>query len=127
VSEAIEGFFAGDDLDIQRDITGVNPIDPLVKAWLTVKATRAAADPGLVQKVITTTLTPSGQIGQDGSAAQGNGIASVFFPLSKTDTALLGPFTTYWYDIQVLTASGYLYTAVVGRLEFARGVTDATS
>lgn len=127
MTTVIEGYVAGDSVDIERDVTNVNPIDPLVKAWITIKATRAATDPGLVQKVITTTMTSSGQIGQDGSAAQGNGIASVYFPLSKTDTALLGPFTTYWYDIQVLTASGYLYTPEVGRLEFGRGVTDATS
>jgi len=124
----IEGFVAGDDLDIQRDVTLVTPSDPLVQAWLTVKTSRAVADPGSLQKVLTITAVPGvGQITQDGSPTDGNGTASLLFQLTAADTTSLGTSVRYVYDIQVKTAGAKLYTTEQGRLQFSPGVTGATA
>lgn len=126
----IEGFFAGDDLDLQPpDVTGVQPSDPLTKAWLTVKEDPDDLDvDAALQKIITTTLVGGvGHIGQDGGPSSGNGTASLFFQLSAAETAALGWVIRYFFDVQVKTASGKIYTAVVGSIKMERGYTDATT
>lgn len=124
----IEGFIAGDDLDIERDVTGVTITDPLVKAWLTIKTSSSVADPGTIQKVITTSLVVgTGQITQDGSEEDGNGTASLLFQLTAANTTTLGTSIRYYYDVQVKTSSGKIYTADVGRIQMSVGYTDATT
>lgn len=128
MNTVIEGYFAGDDLDIERDVVDVTVSDPLIKAWLTVKTSATDPDPGVVQKIITTTpITGVGQIAQDGSVNNGNGTASMRFELTKTDTAALGSTVRYYYDVQVKTSAGKIYTPDEGFISFVRGVTDATS
>lgn len=124
----IEGYIAGDDLDIERDVTGVTVSDPLVKAWLTIKTAPSVADPGTLQKVITTSLVVgTGQITQDGSEEDGNGVASLLVQLTAANTTTLGTTIRYFYDIQVKTSSGKVYTVEVGRIQMAVGYTDATT
>lgn len=121
-------YVAGDDMDIERDVGGISLTDPLIKAWLTIKASLGVADPGTLQKVITTSAVPgTGQIAQDGSTSNGDGTASIIFELTKTETATLGTAIRYYYDIQVKTQSGKIFTPEVGRLSLSPGITDATT
>ena len=124
----IQGFFSGDSLQIERDVTGVITTDALIKAWFTVKTVPTIADPGSLQKIITTAAVPDvGQITEDGSELQGNGTATVVFQLTAAETATLGYTTQYVWDIQVKTASGKVYTPHKGTIRLLQGVTDATS
>jgi hypothetical protein len=147
MSFIIEGKVAGDDLNIVGDVApvlnpdtgeyegGVTVTDPLIKAWLTVKTTPSVADPGTLQKVITTVqVIGTGQITQDGSVTNGNGTGSFIFNLTAADTAALGYAIRYYWDIQFKTLSGKIGTAsdpedgeTVGRLQLRQGITDATS
>ena len=121
-------YTAGDDLDCERDVTDITVTDPLVKAWLTVKTTPSAADPGTLQKIISTALVVGvGQIAQDGSEQDGNGTASLLFQLTAADTSALGASRTYHYDVQVKTQSGKIHTPEKGTLRLQAGITDASS
>lgn len=132
----IENMVAGDDFDIQRDISNVTVSDPIVKAWLTVKASLSDLDAAAaLQKVITTALVVgTGHITQDGSEENGNGTASVLFNITAANSAALGTSIRYFYDVQAKSSSGKIYTAhdpdtdeVVSRLQLKQGVTDAIS
>jgi len=125
----IEGFFSGDDLDIERDVTGITVSDPLIKAWLTIKTAPSVADAqATIQKVITTIqVIGTGQITQDGSALNGNGTASMVFNLTAVNTALLGTGRKYYFDVQVKTLSDKVYTPDKGTIQLTQGITDATS
>lgn len=132
----IENMVAGDDFDIERDITGVTVTDPLVKAWLTIKAKLTDNDAAAaLQKVITTSLVVgTGQITQDGSEEDGNGTGSLLFNITAANSTALGTSTRYYYDVQAKSASGKIYTAhdpdtdeVVGRMQLRQGATDATT
>ena len=124
----LERYFAGDDLDIERDVTDVDVLDPVVKAWFTIKGKKSDPDPGALQKIITTSLVPDvGQITEDGSELQGNGVATVIFQLTKANTLALGSTIRYLWDIQVMSASGRLYTPTEGTIRFKPQVTLATS
>lgn len=132
----IEGYVSGDDLDIERDVTGVTVSDPLIKAWLTIKTSASVLDASAtIQKIITTiAVVGVGQIAQDGSALSGNGTASMIFNLTAADTTLLGYLLRYYYDVQVKTLSGKIYTLTdpdtgqtAGQIQLRRGYTDATT
>lgn len=127
--EVLEDYVAGNDLDVgPKAVSGIDPMDPLVKAWLTIKNLLSDADPGVLQKVITTTLVPgTGQITDDGAAAHGNGTGQVLFQLTAADTTALGAIRRYVYDIKVKTAAGKLYTAVWGPFQLRPTVTTASS
>lgn len=118
---------AGEDIDVIEPVLGVTPADPLVKAWLTIKAKQADADPGVVQKVITIFAGGAGQITADGSINQGNGTASCLFHLLAADTTLLGAGTQYVFDIQVKTAGGKIYTVEDGGVLLTSRITAATT
>lgn len=127
--QVIEGYVEGDDLDIgPKAVANVDPTDPLVKAWLTVKAKATDADPGALQKVITTASLPgTGQITANGDATHGNGVAQVLFQLTGVDTLTLGAKTRFVFDVQVKTAAGKIYTALEGYLQLDPGVTATAS
>jgi hypothetical protein len=129
MSTIIEGYTAGDDLDIERDVTGITVTDPLVKAWLTIKTSASVLDASAtLQKIITTVqVIGTGQITQDGSVTNGNGTASMVFNLTAVDTALLGITLRYFYDVQVKTSSGKIYTPDKGSIKLDRAYTDATT
>ncbi len=126
--QSIRNYVPGDDLQIVVTVSNLDPSDALVKAWLTVKASEADADPGALQKIITTTLGTSGQITADGSVAQGNGVATMNFLVLATESLALGT-RRYVHDVQVKTAAGKIYTAQYG--DFGPpafpGITSATS
>ena len=110
----IEGYVAGNSIDIQNDVPGVATSDPLVKAWVTFKVRPTDADPGALQKEITTTFVGGvGQIVQDGGPSTGNGTGTVRFILTKANTLALGSTIRYYYDIRAKSASGNIYNAVL--------------
>lgn len=120
----IKDFTAGDDLEVQRTVTGVPTGQTVDKAWLTVKAAAADADPGIFQKAITTTDVPgTGRITDAGSS----GTATLRFDLTAANTALLTAGTEYFYDVQVKTSGGKIYTVESGKMIARRSVTAATT
>jgi hypothetical protein len=126
---AITDRFAGDDLQVEHDVQGVETTDPLIKAWFTVKTSASILDASAsLQKVITTNpVQGTGAITEDGSELQGNGTASLVFQITAAETAVLGYALRYFYDIQVKTASGKIYTTAKDSLKLERGYTDATT
>jgi len=132
----IQDKTAGDDLQIERNIGEIDPLDPLIKAWLTVKAKMSDTDAqAALQKVITNAAVPGvGQITEDGSELQGNGTGTTIFQFTAAETAALGTSIRYFYDIQGKSATGKIYTSqhpdtgrAVSWMQFRQGVTDATS
>jgi hypothetical protein len=121
----IDGLVAGDDLDITRTITNVPAGDSLAKAWLTVKANAADADPGIFQLAITSVNSADGQITDTGTGDQ---IAALTFHITAARSALLTPGTAYLYDIQVKTTTGgKVFTPEVGTVKPVQGVTVTTT
>lgn len=118
----IEGFAKGDDLGITRTICDLPA--PITKSWLTVKVAESDPDPGLVQKVITTTDAPgTGQITDAGTLqTDGTFIAQVRFDLAPADTVLLDPGIDFYYDIQVFTNTSKTYTPEVGNPNKGGGI-----
>ena len=114
---------AGDTKVVRRTVRNVDTADPLVEAWLTVKAARGDSDPGVVQKIITTTDVPgTGHIEDDGST---DGNAVVRFDLSSTDTTDIYNSGVF-YDIQVRTNGSGVKTLALGAVDFEGGVTADT-
>ncbi len=133
----IEDVVAGDALTVRRTInrseSKLASGATITKAWLTIKDSFDDDDPGLVQKVITTTDVPgTGQIEDDGT---GDTDPIVRFDLSGDDTILLtdaeqvtaGLPTEKYFDIQVLTSAGGPYTGLTGRIYTSPQVTKAST
>lgn len=124
-SKIIGEIVVGDDVSIRRTIgfaasgfaTGIT----IVEAWLTVKLDAADADPGLFQKIITTTDVPgTGEIENDGT---GDVDMVVRFDLVPADTVLIGAVLIRQFDIQVLTSGGQIYTPERGTINAIAQVT----
>jgi hypothetical protein len=124
--EKMQNLVAGDYRGYQRRITGLPAEDAIAKAYLTVKGTATDADPGLFQKTITATdVAGQGQITDTGLVT---GVAVLFFRLLTTETALLVPGTTYYYDVSVILASGAApITPIKGTIVAIQGVTAAVT
>ena len=105
-------------------IVSVNIGDPLAKAWLTFKQDMSDADPGVLQKVVTTTNSAGvGQITDGGSIT---GIATIRFDLTAAESAALSP-RDYYFDVKVKTAGTSLAYGAGGLWHFYQNVTDATT
>src|SRR5262249_27096298 len=110
---------------VSRQVAGLNPVDPVVQAWLTIKA--SAADPdnvAVIQKAIITTVGAAGEIVDDGST---DGTADLYFILLASDTTLLVGGNTYSFDVQVKTQSGAIRTVEIGTLAPIGQITQSTS
>lgn len=119
----ITGIAAGDDLDIVRSVPGVPATQTITKAWLTLKTSVTDADPGLLQKAITSVASGGvGQITDTGAAGTG----SLLFQLTGANTLAL-PFGPVFYDIKVLTSAGKVYTVEQGKYISTPRITTATS
>jgi hypothetical protein len=71
----ITGNVAGDDIDVTRSVTGVPATQTLALAWMTFKTNVTDADPGLLQKAITTaSVAGTGQITDTGASGTGVGL-----------------------------------------------------
>lgn len=114
----------GDTRKIQRTFTGLPSGETIAKAWLTVKTTPSASDPGLFQVEITTTLTSAGQITD---ATSTDGQIGMYFIISGTNSTLATGGAEYLYDIQVKTSTNTIHTLVMGTVTFYDGVTAASS
>ena len=119
----IKELVSGDDIDIERTITGVPDSDTLAKAWMTIKSLPTDADPGLLQKTITSSLTADGQITDTGA----NTIGVVVFLIVPADGATIGIGVKRVFDIQVKTTAGKIFTAVKGTIILEQGITETTA
>lgn len=122
----IDNIVAGDDIQITRTITSIPSGAALTDAWFTVKEHPDDADSAaIIDKQITTADVPgTGQITDDGSGDQ---TGTVRFDLKDTDTALLIPGRDYYFDVQVKTDGGAIYTPTAGRIRTVPGVTKEIS
>lgn len=102
-----------------------NAADPLVLAWYTVKANISDADPGALQKKVTTSNSAgTGQITADGSGT--SGAASIRFDITHANTTALSP-QPYLFDVKAETASGAMFYGAQGLLKVIQNVTTSTS
>jgi hypothetical protein len=108
----------GDFRCVERTFTGLPSGHTIDKAWLTVKPSLAAGDPGLFQIEITTSATSSGQI-TDASSSDGQ--IAMFFNISSTNSAAATGGATYFYDIQVRTTTSGIHTLAMGTVTFFDG------
>ncbi len=122
VNVKIRGYVAGDTMTVRRTVEDVPATQVLATAWMTIKVIISDADPGALQKVITTSATSAGQITDDGADT----IGVVEFDLTAVETLALGTEVTYLYDIQVKTDAGKVATVERGTIRFIDGVTTAT-
>ena len=118
----IQGFAAGDDVDITRTVTGVPATQTLTLAWLTLKTNVADVDPGLLQKAITS--SPSAGVGQITDIGA-SGTGTVLFQLTGTNTLALPSGTKIYYDVKVKTSAGKIYTVEQGRYYATPRITTA--
>lgn len=101
---------------------GVSPSDLIVKVYLTLKTDLAQADPGALQKILSTTLVAGvGQITNQGVS----GKAAFRFDFTAAQTAALGP-RDYVFDIKAISAAGLPYYAETGLFRVAQAVTTST-
>lgn len=122
LTATIIDIYEGQDYEINRTITDVPAGDTLAKAWLTLKTSIDDADPGLVQKEITSVnVAGTGQITDTGADTTG----AVRFDLVPADTALPTPGTAVPYDIKVRTTAGKVYPVEKGVFTTVQRVGDA--
>jgi len=126
LSAVINGYVAGDDLTIIENVTNIPVGRSMVKAWLTIKVAREDADPGVVQKVITTVAVIGvGQITDDGAGDQ---VGQLTFILTAADTGTtLTVNKAYFFDEQIKFDDGSIATLKAGKISFEPGVTSATT
>jgi hypothetical protein len=121
----IRDFVSGDDLDVWRTISEIPTGQILSKAWFTVKTGPSVADVAAIfQKTITTApVTGQGAITDTGADT----IGRVRFELTHVNTALLSDGVAYYYDIQVLTDAGKIYTPERGLIKAKGEITKTIS
>lgn len=126
VNTKIRDKTAGDDWTIRRNVVNVPASQSIVKAWMTVKKNLEDADAdAIIQKVVDSPIdTPgTGQIENDGASTH---IAIIRFDLTNEETALLEPYTTYFYDIQVQTSTDKYDTPDDGTIIAKPQITQST-
>lgn len=129
LNSRIADIVVGDDFSIRRTIdrtlSEFEAGTTITKAWLTVKAEVSDVDPGLFQKEVTTSDVPgTGQVEDDGT---GDVDMIVRFDLVPADTTAIGSKDLRYFDVQVLTAGGKIFTPESGRISGFNEVTvDAT-
>ena len=122
----ITGIVEGDDYILPLLVTDLQSGDFVVEAYMTMKADIDDADPGLFQKIITTSDVPgTGQIVNSGA---GDVDVELRFDLTPDDTILVDPLATppAEWDVQIHTNDGYTNTPYKGTFSTEQGVTDAT-
>ena len=111
LNDFIEIPVAGDDFYVRKTVDDIPAGRVVAKAWLTVKADYDDADPGLVQKAITTTeVAGTGHIEDAGAG----GTAILRFDLTDTDTNAIG-LTERVFDVQVKLDNDNVSTPFSGR------------
>lgn len=125
VNVRITELVEGDTWKFVRTYTGLATGITITKVYLTIKLNATDADPGAVQKQITTSLTASGQITDDTTTADGEISFNVI--VLAAESALLTPGVDYYYDFQGIASDTAIYTFEVGKIRPRRGLTAATS
>lgn len=125
----IDGFVAGDAMQVKRTIGAIPDTRTLTKAWFTVKESEDDDDAeALFQKEITPTDAPgTGQITDTGTGSEPDRTAKVRYDLAKADTLLLDPRREYAYDVRALLDTGDPHTGEKGVMVATAGVTDAST
>lgn len=114
----------GADYNYDADAS-VTAADPIVLAIITFKAALTDADPGVLQKKVTTTASAGvGQITADGSTTAGAAVAR--FDFTAAQTAALSP-QWFYFDVKVKTASGAFFPAAKGIVTVEMQTTTSTS
>lgn len=112
-----KGIVRGDQFSIYRTVRGLPSGITLTAALLTIKDAIATADPGLIQKSITSSnVAGTGKIEDTGA----DGIGKIRFDLTTTNTLLMNADTEYYFDIQVTLSDGSILT-------LERGFTSANT
>ncbi len=100
LAAVITDFCVGDALTLTRTVTEAPT--PITSATLVVHALQGALTTPLITKLITPTLSSSGQITNPGTLQpDGSYTALVSFTLLAADTLTLVPGQTAWASIQV--------------------------
>lgn len=92
----------------------------VTKARLTFKDDLVDADPGILQKTITTTPSADGQVEDTGASS---GIASIRFDMTATNTLLFTANLHYLYDLQLTMSDGQVLTQLSGHAVWQEQVT----
>lgn len=117
-----EGFVRGDQFSIRRIVRRVPAGQTITSAILTIKSTIATADPGTIQKSITSSNVPdTGKIEDTGAS----GVGKLRFDITDTDTLLLTADTEYFFDIQVTLSDGSIFTLESGKTSAKAQVTTS--
>ena len=121
------GFVSGDSIEVRRIVdrvvSGFASGITIVEAWMTFKVGIADADPGLLQKIITTSDVPGeGHIENDGT---GDVNPVLRFDLTNTDTLAVGHVVRD-YDIKIRSSSGGFFRLELGSSLFKQQVTVDT-
>ncbi len=124
LNDLIDRVVAGDDLCVQRQISGIPSEAPVVMAWFTVRdLDDFDASTVVTQLEITVTSSTSGQILDTGVDT---GIAHVRFELDRIRTRLVG-IVGYPFDIQIKLSDLRINTPFRGTIVAAAEVTQLTS
>ena len=107
---------AGDDLRLSVTITGVPSGVTITKAWVTFKTSRSTADPGTLQKVVTTGFSVSGTT------------TTFNVDISNSESLLFTVGTLYLWDLQSRDNSNRVSTLIQdGTVVWSQGTAAATT
>lgn len=103
----------GDTFRLLRSL-GTLPYDSeLAHAYLTVKKDPQDSD---VRSVIKKDITLTNAAGVGLITKEDNGSYDIYFELTGLDTNLLDASSTYYYDLQIETEDGNVYTVEFGKM-----------
>lgn len=120
----IENKVVGDKWLVRRNVVGIPNGLTITDAWMTVKSNLEDSDANAIfQNHITSVSGVAGQIENNGAG----GTAVLRFDLTGSQTLLLAPFVSYYYDVQVKDSDGELDTPDTGVIIPTGQVTKATT
>lgn len=122
----LKDYAIGDNQPIDFTLTSWPSPQVMAKTYLTIKKNRDGTtdSDALIQKEITTSAGPQGEITNNGSSG---GIATGYFNLLPADYANIVAGVAYEFDIQPINSAGALYTPIDGTITFKKDVTKKTT
>lgn len=112
LNSEIKNIVAGDNLDVIRTVGNLPGGQTLVKAWFTVRRRTTSANFTFQKAITTSVIVGQGQITDIGTS----GVATIRFDLQPADTVLLTFRKVFFFDIQVKTDLGRIFTPELGRI-----------
>ena len=121
-----EGLVRGDIISIRRTVNNIPVGDSISKAYLFVKAAYGDADGAAIfsKTVTTSNVAGTGQVEDDGTTDLSGRIR---FDLTNANTTAVTADTPYYYDIQILTTLGSVYTLEIGKATWMAQVTQTVA